>query len=121
MCHHMSFHIVFSFFFLMIRRPPRSTLFPYTTLFRSVRVAFRIVGHSKPDFCRDQVVRFEARLHLKNVLEAADQKTCADQEHERNGNLRGHENAREFELMIAGASAAGALAKRAPMTGASRL
>src|SRR2546430_10920900 len=26
------------FFFLMIRRPPRSTLFPYTTLFRSLRV-----------------------------------------------------------------------------------
>src|SRR4030065_1002966 len=28
-----------SFFFLMIRRPPRSTLFPYTTLFRSSRPA----------------------------------------------------------------------------------
>src|SRR6202048_5416875 len=28
-----------SFFFLMIRRPPRSTLFPYTTLFRSEREA----------------------------------------------------------------------------------
>src|SRR2546426_8554492 len=27
--------LVFCFFFLMIRRPPRSTLFPYTTLFRS--------------------------------------------------------------------------------------
>src|SRR2546427_4829417 len=27
--------IFFQFFFLMIRRPPRSTLFPYTTLFRS--------------------------------------------------------------------------------------
>ena len=27
--------IVVLFFFLMIRRPPRSTLFPYTTLFRS--------------------------------------------------------------------------------------
>src|SRR3712207_8719464 len=26
------------FFFLMIRRPPRSTLFPYTTLFRSVEL-----------------------------------------------------------------------------------
>src|SRR3712207_7184460 len=26
------------FFFLMIRRPPRSTLFPYTTLFRSFRI-----------------------------------------------------------------------------------
>src|ERR1039457_5069075 len=28
--------IIFCFFFLMMRRPPRSTLFPYTTLFRSV-------------------------------------------------------------------------------------
>src|SRR5260370_32333089 len=27
----------YAFFFLMIRRPPRSTLFPYTTLFRSPR------------------------------------------------------------------------------------
>src|ERR1022692_3432308 len=26
------------FFFLMIRRPPRSTLFPYTTLFRSIKL-----------------------------------------------------------------------------------
>src|SRR5256885_16379077 len=31
-----SFHAFLFFFFLMIRRPPRSTLFPYTTLFRSV-------------------------------------------------------------------------------------
>src|SRR5260221_849788 len=29
-------HRILFFFFLMIRRPPRSTLFPYTTLFRSV-------------------------------------------------------------------------------------
>src|SRR2546426_9852959 len=29
-------HIFIIFFFLMIRRPPRSTLFPYTTLFRSI-------------------------------------------------------------------------------------
>src|SRR3712207_7477211 len=32
LCEHI---IYYSFFFLMIRRPPRSTLFPYTTLFRS--------------------------------------------------------------------------------------
>src|SRR3712207_7579242 len=33
----MSVHTTtLSFFFLMIRRPPRSTLFPYTTLFRSL-------------------------------------------------------------------------------------
>src|SRR6266571_6972731 len=31
------FSLVLFFFFLMIRRPPRSTLFPYTTLFRSRR------------------------------------------------------------------------------------
>src|SRR2546426_7699458 len=34
------FHLLhLFFFFLMIRRPPRSTLFPYTTLFRSRAVA----------------------------------------------------------------------------------
>src|SRR5256885_5440036 len=33
-CFHLAL-FVFFFFFLMIRRPPRSTLFPYTTLFRS--------------------------------------------------------------------------------------
>src|SRR2546422_9172572 len=32
------------FFFLMIRRPPRSTLFPYTTLFRSLAVPFGTLG-----------------------------------------------------------------------------
>src|SRR3712207_7499779 len=32
------------FFFLMIRRPPRSTLFPYTTLFRSKAVSKEKVG-----------------------------------------------------------------------------
>src|SRR6266508_5256825 len=34
------------FFFLMIRRPPRSTLFPYTTLFRSPRACWRASGRS---------------------------------------------------------------------------
>src|SRR5439155_10881937 len=37
---HLIFSLFSSFFFLMIRRPPRSTLFPYTTLFRSVRLSF---------------------------------------------------------------------------------
>src|SRR5207253_10918824 len=31
--------LIITFFFLMIRRPPSSTLFPYTTLFRSEREA----------------------------------------------------------------------------------
>src|SRR3712207_8525966 len=43
------------FFFLMIRRPPRSTLFPYTTLFRSERrgdtgALAHDVGHHVADF-----------------------------------------------------------------------
>src|SRR5690242_21136116 len=42
-----------SFFFLMIRRPPRSTLFPYTTLFRSQRAVAR----------RDPAPRDEAERH----------------------------------------------------------
>src|SRR3989449_3170447 len=40
-----------SFFFLMIRRPPRSTLFPYTTLFRSARrgSVTRRIGRRRSD------------------------------------------------------------------------
>src|SRR3989475_10989074 len=32
------------FFFLMIRRPPRSTLFPYTTLFRSTAIPMALIS-----------------------------------------------------------------------------
>src|SRR2546422_813762 len=41
-CHDHTYCIVF--FFLMIRRPPRSTLFPYTTLFRSRDPTRRATG-----------------------------------------------------------------------------
>src|SRR3712207_7017777 len=38
------------FFFLMIRRPPRSTLFPYTTLFRSsIAVTEQVTGYLRRD------------------------------------------------------------------------
>src|SRR2546430_12629460 len=36
LCYHSTPLAHLFFFFLMIRRPPRSTLFPYTTLFRSI-------------------------------------------------------------------------------------
>src|SRR3712207_9563836 len=39
----MIYHVILSLFFLMIRRPPRSTLFPYTTLFRSRSVSLSVV------------------------------------------------------------------------------
>src|SRR3712207_7401031 len=36
----------------MIRRPPRSTLFPYTTLFRSARLALQRIPEDCPNFRR---------------------------------------------------------------------
>src|SRR6266542_1242675 len=52
----ISFNFLF-FFFLMIRRPPRSTLFPYTTLFRSATspnqaAAFSLQRARKIDMAR---------------------------------------------------------------------
>src|SRR5687768_17845868 len=48
---HLTPTLILFFFFLMIRRPPRSTLFPYTTLFRS--------RHDGPELgegaCREEV------------------------------------------------------------------
>src|SRR3712207_8821482 len=43
-CSQCVVHSVWCLFFLMIRRPPRSTLFPYTTLFRSPRPAGKRAG-----------------------------------------------------------------------------
>src|SRR5437762_9018186 len=40
---------MYTFFFLLIRRPPRSTLFPYTTLFRSVQ------DHPLPEVIENEV------------------------------------------------------------------
>src|SRR5437773_8123800 len=38
-------HVLSFFSFLMIPRPPRSTLFPYTTLFRSAEINRRLIRH----------------------------------------------------------------------------
>src|SRR2546426_5471977 len=48
---------MFVFFFLMIRRPPRSTLFPYTTLFRSPRMP------GQRDHSRRRPVRGAEEVH----------------------------------------------------------
>src|SRR6266566_8918587 len=56
------FNFFISFFFLMIRRPPRSTLFPYTTLFRSRQ-------------------RRRDRLHASRWLAAAARRPPRSEEH----------------------------------------
>src|SRR3712207_8525316 len=51
-------------FFLVIRRPPRSTLFPYTTLFRSrmVRDFVEIADHTSLDAMIERLIELRAAL-----------------------------------------------------------
>src|SRR5438132_8662884 len=59
------------FFFLMIRRPPRSTLFPYTTLFRSAMLQTRLMispcwppdGNPAPKHSRSEEHTSELQSH----------------------------------------------------------
>src|SRR3712207_8073247 len=51
-------------FFLMIRRPPRSTLFPCTTLFRSLVVSLPLVGLVALAVVRSRAARLVASLAL---------------------------------------------------------
>src|SRR3989449_10446734 len=44
----LQYFILSLFFFLMIRRPPRSTLFPYTPLFRSHKASTHFTGPALP-------------------------------------------------------------------------
>src|SRR3989442_11317124 len=65
LCRTMFFYFQFSltflfFFFLMIRRPPRSTLFPYTTLFRS---------HDDAHACPQSIQPFE---HVRRISGTGD-------------------------------------------------
>src|SRR5256885_11820232 len=65
------------FFFLMIRRPPRSTLFPYTTLFRSrAERASTVAAYEQIDVPhvirlqndnRSRRMRFEPFPHLRRI------------------------------------------------------
>src|SRR2546428_8740585 len=74
-------HLLFLFFFLMIRRPPRSTLFPYTTLFRSPSTGLG-----------DRLVLdlhgFDALAKIARVSEDADRVTHAQRSEEHTSELQ---------------------------------
>src|SRR5260370_2571030 len=57
------------FFFLMIRRPPRSTLFPYTTLFRSAAAFASKNLYNAANYELRQVFIHEGRFILYNQLD----------------------------------------------------
>src|SRR2546422_2768080 len=79
----------------MIRRPPRSTLFPYTTLFRSVVIHFPEGGFARtrkgedawqsslktPDRSEEHTSELQSRLHLvcRLLLEKKKRATIASQ------------------------------------------
>src|SRR5256885_14308557 len=61
------------FFFLMIRRPPRSTLFPYTTLFRSGRVRWILRDEGfTPHPDKERVMRKGRRQEVTGLVVNAD-------------------------------------------------
>src|SRR2546422_2268852 len=68
----------------MIRRPPRSTLFPYTTLFRSRRSGELLSRPERRDPGRDGLPRLaaERRLHgAQRVAQPAEPATVRSEEH----------------------------------------
>src|SRR5882762_10759998 len=65
----------FLFFFLMIRRPPRSTLFPYTTLFRSAKHPKGILAFLA------RVTGFDALAAFRHIRERSEEHTSELQSH----------------------------------------
>src|SRR5690606_41474878 len=60
-----SFYLLHLFFFLLLRRPPRSTLFPYTTLFRSR------IRQKRVPFAQARALRLRRHLHPPGLLALA--------------------------------------------------
>src|SRR5687767_15914336 len=83
----MSVFLFFFFFFLMIRRPPRSTLFPYTTLFRSLL----------PDGQELHHLRFRPQLFPRHQRAAARQGEAAGVDVARH--LRSEEHTSELQSL----------------------
>src|SRR5438067_13928589 len=72
--HNSSPHILYySFVFLLLRRPPRSTLFPYTTLFRSAGAAHRLdmeIGRERIERLRRRATRVSGGPVGRLVIDA---------------------------------------------------
>src|SRR5256886_17623934 len=65
------------FFFLMIRRPPRSTLFPYTTLFRSSKAISAHGAHNQRSLVAVRVW-FEKFFWIEDVIALVEESAGCD-------------------------------------------
>src|SRR5260221_8576960 len=60
----------------MIRRPPRSTLFPYTTLFRSIAATYTVLGYFLPHHLqRFEQLHPQIKVKVHEVVREADRKS----------------------------------------------
>src|SRR3712207_6959643 len=83
------FNMTLFFFFLMIRRPPRSTLFPYTTLFRSGRDRISDdVLHEQGRFCDQNDAGLVPRFYRT---------VGTDEGHSRQSRIRSEEHTSELQ------------------------
>src|SRR2546427_11647567 len=95
-----------SFFFLMIRRPPRSTLFPYTTLFRSQ-------GGEVGDHCLEVEQGLEPALRDLRLVRrvrrvpARGLDGVALDDLGREGGVRAHPDVGAIQLILSGGTAQG--------------
>src|SRR5260221_4817960 len=69
---------VLFFFFLMIRRPPRSTLFPYTTLFRSLSKLRDMAGGFHPPQFFANVASDGPLLHVRSEEHTSELQSHSD-------------------------------------------
>src|SRR3712207_7166671 len=80
------------FFFLMIRRPPRSTLFPYTTLFRSGPIAVAV-----KDVVDRGAVYLSHAGNLNHEIPAGDDVGSWESPRYRNAGIRSEEHTSELQ------------------------
>src|SRR5688572_32352587 len=78
-------------FFLMIRRPPRSTLFPYTTLFRSGQADLRRGPHPDPLLGRQEQRREEVP-HRDRLRQLPDARPARRRSEEHTSELQSQSN-----------------------------
>src|SRR3989442_3077290 len=69
----------------MIRRPPRSTLFPYTTLFRSLTLTTVVNKYSKPSVFLEDILMepLLARAHVQRLAPGAAPSGCPPERRDR--------------------------------------